>query len=122
MGHSLFTRFAKSLRSGQTIKLANGGSFGADFVDVRDVIAAVRLFMGNEATGAFNIASGQRTSLLDAAKQLIELTGSPDDRLVVTAGASEAGFPAMDISKAGSLGFRPTDIRTGLKRLVAEVV
>jgi len=118
MEQSLFTRFAKTLLAGQTINLANGGSFGADFVDVSDVVAAIRMVLESDASGAFNIASGQRTTLLDAAKHLLEFTGSPEDRLSVTDGPAEPGFPAMNISKARGLGFQPTGIRTGLERLV----
>lgn len=122
MEQSLFTRFAGTLRAGGPIRLVNGGSFGADFVDVSDVSAAVRLFLRNGATGAFNVASGRRTTLLEAARLLLDLCACGDDQLVVEQGASpEIGFPRMDITKARAQGFEPTDLRSGLERLVAWV-
>jgi UDP-glucose 4-epimerase len=116
---SLFTRFARALHAGDPITLANGGSFGADFVDIADVSSAIVRFLTADAAGVFNIASGERTTLLQAARLLIELIGSAEDRLIVEPEReTEAGFPRMDISKALDFGFAPSDLRTGLGRLV----
>lgn len=119
MESSLFTRFAKTLCDGGSITLANAGSFGADFVDIADVTSAIGLFLASDTAGAFNIASGERTTLLQAARLLLELTGSAEDRLVIEPEQErEAGFPRMDISRARACGFAPSDLRTGLNRLI----
>ncbi|QNM83406.1 NAD(P)-dependent oxidoreductase [Sphingomonas sabuli] len=117
---SLLTRFVRLLRDGTPIRLANGGSFAVDFVEVGDVSRAIRLFLANEETGAFNIAGGEKNSLLDVCAQLVELTGAGPEALIVERGEqAEAGFPAIDIAKAARLGFTPTPLRKGLERLVA---
>jgi UDP-glucose 4-epimerase len=122
MEAALFTRFAKALHKGDCITIANGGIFGADFVEISDVSAAVTLFLGNGATGPFNIASGERTTLAEAARLLSELSGRGAAGLIVESEhQAEAGFPAMDISKARRLGFSPTGLRAGLEKLVAWV-
>jgi UDP-glucose 4-epimerase len=119
MESSLFARFARCLRNGEPIRLSNGGTFGADFVDVADVSSAIRLFLSNDDTGPFNIASGERTTLLQAAQLLVDLTGVSEDALLIEPQqASEVGFPRMDISKARQCGYAPGDLRTGLRRLV----
>jgi UDP-glucose 4-epimerase len=119
MEQALFTRFAGALRAGEAIRLANGGSFGADFVEISDVAKAALMFLRSGVTGAFNVASGERTTLLEAARLLLELTGSSPDKLIVDAEERlEIGFPQMDISKVRQLGFIPTDLRTGLARVV----
>jgi UDP-glucose 4-epimerase len=119
MGHALFTRFAKSLRAKEPIRLANGGSFGADFVELSDVSDAIKLFLQAQKSGAFNIASGRRRTLLEASHLLLELTGISEDQLLVEpVEREEAGFPGMDIGKASECGFVPHDLRWGLRRLV----
>lgn len=119
MKGALFTRFATSLHGGEAIRLANGGIFGADFVEVSDVSGALTLFLQNGVTGSFNVASGVRTTLLQAAQLLLNIAGCGQDLLVVDPQLNpEPGFPRMDISKARECGFSPTDLRTGLARLV----
>jgi UDP-glucose 4-epimerase len=119
MKDALFTRFARALREGDAIRLANGGSFGADFVEISDVARAATMFLRSGVAGAFNVASGERTTLLEAAELLLDLTGSSPDKLIVEAEERlEIGFPQMDITKVRQLGFVPTDFRTGLARLV----
>jgi UDP-glucose 4-epimerase len=116
---ALFTRFARTLIGGDAIRLANGGTFGADFVEASDISRALLLFLRKGATGAFNIASGERTTLLEASRLLLDLAGCGEDRLIVEpTDQPEKGFPRIDVSKVQDLGFVPTDLRTGLARLV----
>jgi UDP-glucose 4-epimerase len=116
---SLFTRFCEALAAGQPVRLASGGSFGADFVELSDVSSAIRMAFETGVTGPLNIASGRRTTLLEAMRLLLDITGVPGDRLIVEPSERhESGFPAIDISKAVTLGYKPTDLRTGLQGLV----
>lgn len=116
---TLFARFAKCLLAGDAIELAGDGAFGADFVDVSDVSAAILLFLGRGAGETFNIASGVRTTLLDAAGILLRLTGSEQRQLIVRSGGDgDPGFPAINVNKAKQAGFEPTDLETGLARVV----
>lgn len=117
---ALFTRFARSLLAGTPVRLANGGAFGADFLEVADVSRAALMFLRSGATGAFNIASGVRTNLRDAATLLANLIGRDEALIEIEPGdAIEEGFSRMDISKARECGFRPTELDVGLERLVS---
>jgi len=117
---ALFTRFARTLRSGGKVRLANGGSFGADFVELGDVSAALAIVLKSGFTGPLNIASGKRTTLLEAARLLAELIGSGEEALIVESEERyEPGFPAIGIANARAVGFAPTDLRTGLERVVS---
>jgi UDP-glucose 4-epimerase len=117
--HGLFTGFSRALLQHETIQLVNGGSYGADFVTIADVSRALLMFLENGRTGPFNIATGLRTTIMDAATLLIEITGAPRELLIVEPeDRLDAGFPAIDISKARALGFEPTHIREGLNQLV----
>jgi UDP-glucose 4-epimerase len=115
----LFTSFARKLLAGEPVRLANGGSYGADFLTLDDAAAAVLLFLESGASGSFNIASGSRSTLKDAASLLLEMTGANAEQLVLEPSThSDPGFPAIAIDKAGTQGFSPTGIREGLRQLV----
>lgn len=115
----LFTRFATALLRKECVHLINGGSYAADFVTISDVSSALLLFIGEDLDGPFNVASGQRATLLAAARHLIPLTGCTEERLIVDpVTVGEASFPRIDISRARSCGFMPTNLRDGLADLV----
>lgn len=115
----LFTRFARALLGGETIRLANGGSYAADFVTIADVSAAISMFLEQRLTGPFNIASGERNSVLEVARLMVEIAGCEEAQLFVEPEQRpEPSFPRIDISKARHCGFTPTGLPKGLLQLV----
>lgn len=74
---------AKALAAGKPAKMSSGTAV-RDFLDARDVGGAIAALAMSSVTGAVNIASGEATSLLDAARRLAHLAGGPD---LVMAGA-----------------------------------
>ena len=113
------TAMARTLLSGDRVRLAGGGGFSADFVTVDDVVDALLLFLSSRTGGTFNIASGRHSTIREVADCLATLTGAGSEYVVVDGSAPDAGFPAVDISRALACGFRPTGLADGLKALVA---
>jgi UDP-glucose 4-epimerase len=93
------------------------GSFGADFVHVDDVVQALLILLeGDAPSGAFNVASGVRTTIAQLARTLSALTGAPVED---EAGATDdQGFSALNIDRMLALGYRPTPLKDGLPSLL----
>jgi UDP-glucose 4-epimerase len=112
--------FGRSLLAGKEIGLANGGRFGADFATLADASRALLLFLAYGAAGPYNIASGVRSTLIEIAEKLAMLAGA--DRRLISIGeavqGADDGFPAIDISRAISVGFDPTPLDRGLAELM----
>jgi UDP-glucose 4-epimerase len=115
------TVIARQMLDGDTVKLAAGGGFGADFVTDNDVAQALLMVLETGANGPFNVSSGTRSTLRIIADQLADLTGTPQERIIIGDGdlpKADPGFPAIDNAKLLKLGFRPTPLDLGLKTLV----
>lgn len=115
---NLVASFAARLLGGETVELAGEGMFGADFVLIDDVVRALFLVLEQGSQGTFNVASGVRTSLAELVGQLTPLTGG-ECRLVPAEGEPDVGFPAIDIRRLTALGYRPTALADGIRKVVA---
>jgi len=111
------------LRSGQSLNVHDGGRYHVDLVHVDDVVKAIMACLDRKAEGTYNVGSGQATSTLELAKQLLEIAGLDLITLEVT-GSMEGpnlGFPALDITLAREqLGYSPTNLRDGLQSMLRE--
>ena len=92
-----------------------------DFIDVRDVAAAVVALLDSEgAIGAFNVGTGQRTSIRDLAEALLRVYGR-EDLGVEIRGTYRVGDVRHCFADAGrlvDLGWNPTiDLDSGLADL-----
>ena len=71
--------FSSQIRSGRAPTIYEDGDQSRDFIDVRDVAAAVVALLDSEgAIGAFNVGTGQRTSIRDLAEALLRVYGRED--------------------------------------------
>lgn len=113
---------AGAIANGRPVILQNGGHFGADFVHVDDVVAALTLVIGRHAEGAFNVGSGVRTTIKKLAQTLIALTGQDPALIQLNAQSrdGDTGFSALSIARIGALGYTPRDIVAGLASLVGD--
>jgi UDP-glucose 4-epimerase len=112
---------AGAFASGHPVALQNGGRFGADFVHVDDVVAALMLVAEGTYDEPFNVGSGVRTSILALARMLaseIEVSNSLIHVEPETAD-DDFGFPALCIARIQSLGYNPRDLKVGLASMVA---
>lgn len=110
---------ASAIANHRPVTLQNGGSFGADFVHVDDVVEALMLAIGKRAEGPFNVGSGVRTTIGRLARMLIALTGQDAALLKLEAESDtgDTGFPALSIKRLRKLGYVPRKLSTGLTSL-----
>lgn len=118
----LLPTLVSRLLNNQSVQLVNEGKFGADFVYIDDVIEAAFLALQNAVDGPINVGSGHRHTIKQITEALLRLTSASDSLVEYTnASSCDHGFPALNISKARKLGFRPTELEHGLAELVENV-
>lgn len=121
--NSVVVRLARQLLSREAVELAGNGAFGVDFVTVGDVSRAISLVLERDAEGPFNVGSGVRTTIAALAEQLRELAHAPREAIILRDDGTppDAGFAAPDISAIGNLGYAPTALEDGLRKLVEDL-
>jgi nucleoside-diphosphate-sugar epimerase len=101
---------SRALVQGEEAKMSSG-KLVRDFLDARDVGAAIAAVAASKVTGAVNIGSGQPTTLLQVGQTLARLAGRPD---LLRAGAlpdraNEPTHLVMDVTRlTQEAGFRPS--------------
>jgi UDP-glucose 4-epimerase len=117
----VITRFIERSTKGLPLIIYGDGTQTRDFVNVSDVTAAVLLAIQKESVigEVFNIGSGERTSIEDLAKMIIDIT-DPNLHIIkekVRVGDIKDSY--ADISKANRLlGYLPQiHLKKGLKEL-----
>ena len=117
--------FANQVMRGETINVYEDGEIIRDFVFVDDVVAAFVVACHEPAmlNGTFNIGTGNPTSILDAARWILEDLGAPASQCTIS-GAFRAGdirYAVADIAKTlHETAWRPqVDSREGVRQLVA---
>jgi dTDP-L-rhamnose 4-epimerase len=78
--------FAAQAMAGKTLNIYEDGDIGRDFVFVSDVVDALwrAATIADAPDGAINIGSGVRSTILDAARQLLTELGKPADALHIS--------------------------------------
>ncbi|MBL8779903.1 MAG: NAD(P)-dependent oxidoreductase [Alphaproteobacteria bacterium] len=100
---------ARALVRGEPAKMSSG-KLTRDFLDARDVGAAIAAVAMSPVKGAINIGSGQPTTLLQVGETLAQLAGHPD---LLKPGAlsdrpNEPASLVMDVARlTGEANFRP---------------
>jgi UDP-glucose 4-epimerase len=110
----------RALLAGNPVTLVERGRFGADFVNVDDVVGAILLCLKSTPTGTFNVGSGVRYTIGEIADILLRLTGQ-DERSIEhshTQAGPDPGFSSLNISRLLALGWQPTALEDGLAKMV----
>ncbi|PSJ36398.1 NAD-dependent epimerase/dehydratase family protein [Allosphingosinicella deserti] len=104
------------LLAGEPVFLLGGGGFGADFVHVDDVVAALLRFFETATDGVFNVGSGTRRTILEIVTLLASLIGSGSKLIECRdpGGCADRGFAALSIDKLKALGWAPVALEEGL--------
>lgn len=109
-------RFIQNIREGRPPVIFGNGRQTRDFVFVKDVAAANLLAAESEASGVFNIGSGQSTDLNTLAELVLRLTSSGLEPVHDKARAGDTIHSRADISKARAFGFVPRfSLESGLQ-------
>jgi UDP-glucose 4-epimerase len=104
----------------EPITIYGDGEQTRDFIYVKDIAAANAFFATQSAaTGVFNVAYGQRTTINDLARTICRLTGSRSDIRYEAERAGDVKHSVADIGKLRAAGFSPvTDFDGGLDKTV----
>lgn len=110
--------FLRLAAEGKPLRMVNGGVARFSYVHVADVATAVLNAVGSGDGGIYNIASGEHTSLLELARQIVAMHGQGDAALQIEPAVpgSFAGFAPVSIEKARrTWGFAPRPLGAGLR-------
>ena len=111
--------FVKNALSDKDLVIYGDGSQTRDFVYVEDVVKANKTVMNSGDGEIFNVGFGQRVSINDLARQIIELTGSNSKIVHKKGRMGEVKHSLADISKISQIGFKPqVNLKDGLKKLI----
>jgi len=113
---------AKALEN-EPIPIEGDGGQTRDFIYIDDVVNAnLKALTGSSISGSvFNVANGERTSILELAKTIIEVTGSNSEIVFKPPRIGDIRDSVGDTEHAQkNLGYRKTyDIRRGLAETIA---
>lgn len=121
---AVIPRFIKRLSRGEPLIIFGDGEQTRDFTFVKDAVEATILAAETTATGIFNIARGERTSLNKLAELAISLIGTDDITPVhVEPRPGDVKHSLADISRARSFGYNPEcSLETGIKKVIEDMI
>jgi UDP-glucose 4-epimerase len=102
------------------ITIYGDGQQTRDFIYVKDIVAANVFFaMRSDATGVFNVAYGQQTTIKELAQKIVALTGSTSELAHASERAGDVRHSLAAIDKLRAAGFTSTStLADGLKTTV----
>ena len=119
---SIINFIIESLINKQVITLDHEGKFSADFVHIDDISNIVLKSIKNSIYGTFNIGTGRRSSLLQIAKETVDILGLKNDLIFTKKLNNDKEFetyPLLDCSKAKkTFKYNPASIVDGLIRII----
>jgi UDP-glucose 4-epimerase len=96
------------------------GSQTRDFVYIDDVVKANKMVMNQGDGEIFNVGFGEKASISELAKEIIELTNSDSKIIYKQARYGEVKHSLADITKISQIGFKPEiNFKEGLEKLIA---
>ena len=110
--------FLQLAAQGQALRVANGGEAKYNFVYVTDVADCIVRAIENGPGGAYNVASGEHTSVRELTHLIVRLFSEREVPLHVEPVmlGSFPGFPALSIKKAQhTWRFAPRSLASGLE-------
>jgi len=117
----VISTFLEQARTGEPITIEGDGQQSRDFVHVSDVVRANLRAATTDAVGeAYNVGTGQRTTIEELAEAIRDATGSSSPIVHCEPRAGDIRHSGADTSKATrELGF---DARVGLKSGIRSLV
>ena len=100
--------FIDKAKKGEDITIYGDGEQTRDFIFVKDIVQA-NLLAADKGGDVFNVAWGQRITINDLAKNIIEITGSKSKILYLPERAGDIKHSMADNNKIVSqMGFKPS--------------
>jgi len=105
---------------GDPITIFGDGGATRDFIYVKDIVAAlVHLAENADISGVYNAGYGKRTSVLELAQTVLELTGSSSEILHAPERPGDVRHSVANVDKLKETGFYPSgNLKEGLQSLV----
>ena len=117
----LDTRFISRALEGNPPIIFGDGEQTRDFTFVRDAVEANILAAESDATGIFNVGTGNRISINDLAKLITRLLAKGVKPIYQEPSPGDIRHSLADISKAGQIGYNPRySLEQGLKETIRE--
>ena len=119
---AVIPRFISAIKSDKAPIIYGDGDQTRDFTFVEDVVSANILAATSDATGVFNIGSGQSISITDLAYLIAGLTGKSYIKPIYEkARRGDIKHSLADISKARSFGYEPCfNLEQGIRTTIRE--
>jgi UDP-glucose 4-epimerase len=112
--------FIKRTGSGEPPVIYGDGEQTRDFTYVKDAVAANILAAESDASGVYNIGSGEKVTLNELARLVIRLSGRDLKPIYQAERPGDIRHSLADISRAGTFGYKPKfNIEDGLKAIYA---
>ena len=99
---AVIPKFITSILRKENPTIHGDGLTSRDFTFVKDVVQANFKAMKSDATGVFNIAYGERTTLIELAQMIMDIIGNQVDILYDEPRIGDVKHSLADISKARS--------------------
>jgi UDP-glucose 4-epimerase len=117
---AVIPRFIAKALAGRDLVIFGDGQQTRDFTYVQDVVRANLLAVESRAKGSYNIASGNRTRIIDLASAIIDITGSEAGVEYKSPRSGDIRHSLADIAKAGeAFGYTPEySLMRGLNKTV----
>jgi UDP-glucose 4-epimerase len=110
---------ARALRN-EDLTIFGDGEQTRDFIFVKDVVKANVLATTPGVTGLYNVARGEKITINDLARRIIEMTGSSSKIVYTSERPGDVKHSLADTARIRSLGFVPSASREeGLSETVA---
>ncbi|ARS89634.1 NAD-dependent epimerase/dehydratase family protein [Natrarchaeobaculum aegyptiacum] len=101
--------FVEQATSGEPITVEGDGTQTRDFVHVEDVVQANLLAGAGDATGVFNVGTGESVTILELAELVADAADSSPEIVHVPARQGDIDRSRADVSKIeATLGYEPT--------------
>jgi len=111
--------FIRRITQGIAPLVFDDGEQSRDFVYVKDIVRAALLVAESEASGTFNIGSGQGTSVNQLLAHIGEIIGCKVEPEYRPPRPGDPKHTLADIRRAAKIGYRPEyDIARGLREVV----
>jgi len=116
---AVIPRFISNVWQGSAPIIFGNGEQTRDFTFVKDAVEANILAAESNATGAFNLGTGESITINDLAKLVITIIGKKMEPIHQEPRAGDIRHSLADISKAKTFGYKPKySLDKGLKETV----
>jgi UDP-glucose 4-epimerase len=116
---ALIPRFISQILQGKPPVIFGDGEQTRDFTFVKDAVAATILAAESDATGIFNIGTGNRVTINQLTEFILKVTGKDLKPLYQQSRSGDVRHSLADISRAKGFGYEPQySLEDGLRETI----